>query len=649
MIMKYNQFARNYGIPGIFFLIFFVLFGLFGCQKHVPDEILADIDGDTIADSQDNCPRSPNKNQHDSDGDKIGDLCDNCPDLANPDQKDENHNDIGDGCEPKSVKTEGKSGATTGVPPKKTGKPQNRIITSARPRKNSQPERPMDMAENRDMEEADRDSDTVPDAKDNCLERPNTDQKDSDGDGVGDRCDNCPALRNPAQKDSNGDGLGDDCSFVLSEHRNNEIVLNDGLTDLAKRELYILEPRRGTIAISLVWDKPNQELFLQTYTTNLANYDNLVLSGKPIPWGPAHFQDAGNQREILIDLQTKRISANRIILVGLNRVQMGTKTPIKYQLKCSFKPFDAQQDSDSDGLTDDYELKIGTDPYRKDSDADGLNDALEAHSDFSLDKDADKIITPLDRDSDGDGIGDDIEAFGGMKIDTDGDRTPDFLDTDSDNDLLSDAKEAVKTGEAKNGQMVTPIDNDGDRIPDYRDTDSDNDQMPDRVDQRDGISASVAAQRQPVTVENPGIAETEEPPVEPSAPPETPSGPPKGDACKKCQTTILIDKKYFGSPFEIKLKANTAYCVKVAYAEPVILEASTPSGSEAHLMLLNSPEGNDVQCYTGDIRDSAGNLYTVFETLVQNGTESFCLQVENGLVNQPVFLQLLEFTGNPCR
>ncbi len=59
------------------------------------------------------------------------------------------------------------------------------------------------------------------------------------------------------------------------------------------------------------------------------------------------------------------------------------------------------KDSDGDGLTDDYENQIGTDPLNRDSDDDGLEDADE----IALGTD------PLDNDSDDDGILDGQDEF----------------------------------------------------------------------------------------------------------------------------------------------------------------------------------------------------------------------------------------------
>lgn len=53
-----------------------------------PDADPNDVDGDGIANADDNCEHVRNVDQHDEDGDAIGDVCDNCPTIANPTQAD---------------------------------------------------------------------------------------------------------------------------------------------------------------------------------------------------------------------------------------------------------------------------------------------------------------------------------------------------------------------------------------------------------------------------------------------------------------------------------------------------------------------------------------------------------------------------------
>ncbi len=68
----------------------------------VVDNGLHDSDEDTIMDSEDNCPLTPNEDQADRDEDGVGDACDNCPDIANTNQQDADHDGIGDVCDPKT-------------------------------------------------------------------------------------------------------------------------------------------------------------------------------------------------------------------------------------------------------------------------------------------------------------------------------------------------------------------------------------------------------------------------------------------------------------------------------------------------------------------------------------------------------------------
>lgn len=86
---------------------------------------------------------------------------------------------------------------------------------------------------------------------------------------------------------------------------------------------------------------------------------------------------------------------------------------------------DIPKDSDGDGLTDDEEAKLGTDPFNKDSDGDELTDGdevkvyktnpLNPDTDFDGLKDGQEVLThktnPLDRDTDKGGVADGHEVI----------------------------------------------------------------------------------------------------------------------------------------------------------------------------------------------------------------------------------------------
>ena len=125
-----------------------------------------------------------------------------------------------------------------------------------------------------------------------------------------------------------------------------------------------------------------------------------------------------------------------------------------------------QQDSDGDGLTNQPELELGTDPNNPDTDGDGLLDGVEVFqtgtNPLIADTDGDGIndgqelqlkTNPLNPDTDGDGLMDGDEIRLGtdpLKPDTDNDGLtdgqetppcPDPLNPDSDHDGIIDGKD----------------------------------------------------------------------------------------------------------------------------------------------------------------------------------------------------------------
>lgn len=102
------------------------------------------------------------------------------------------------------------------------------------------------------------------------------------------------------------------------------------------------------------------------------------------------------------------------------------------------------EDSDGDGLSDQYEVKIGTETYLADTDGDGIDDGIEVGADLEnpLDSDGDQRIDALDYDDDNDGLPTILENQADKFSDVDKDGLKNHLDSDSDNDGILDGVEA---------------------------------------------------------------------------------------------------------------------------------------------------------------------------------------------------------------
>lgn len=338
----------------------------------------------------------------DMDVDGVADNIDNCPEISNPGQEDSDLNGVGDACEP--------------VPTAEVNDPA--FIPS------------------------DLDADGYADDVDNCPDVYNPEQEDWDGNGVGDACDVPPTgsiiitTYNSTPGEEHGLIAGGCFRVVDSAGTGTEAcdgVGNelDGIVEFRDLPIdfytmYHLSAPEGYVPLYEAFAEGTLTPGFEAIVTSEVQrpdidadgyadiYDNCPEISNPD-------QEDGDGNGIgdaceAVPVFEPTLQPTQAPEPVFDPTEAPTPTPTGV-------PF---MDQDLDGLSDEQEAMLGTDPAMQDTDGDGVNDWFEVNH-FGTD--------PLQADeypdSDGDGLPDVMEAFYGT----------DALNPDSDADGLTDGEE----------------------------------------------------------------------------------------------------------------------------------------------------------------------------------------------------------------
>ncbi|MCU0779578.1 MAG: immunoglobulin domain-containing protein, partial [Akkermansiaceae bacterium] len=323
---------------------------------------------------------------------------------------------------------------------------------------------------------------------------------DTDGDGMGDGAETTVVFRTNAA-DPGGDGKLDyvaetwielDAAGDGSLERYNfaEVV---GTTSMAGTLL-------GTTSDGLALYELDGDVFIDIDDVDTADEENemaqYVLDELVVPGSAPQLPEADQGQERWHDADGDGL------IDALDTDADGDGLPDAWENANGTGPYDpgdATADPDLDGLSNQREHELGTNPQQPDSDADGIPDGIEVQAGTNpslndaapdLDQDGLSNLTEFqnglgiaDPDSDDDGIADGAEPQ--WNVDTDGDGRINALDPDADNDGLDDGQEQSL------GTDPLSADTDGDTLSDQAEvlartdptkTDTDDDGLADNVD-----------------------------------------------------------------------------------------------------------------------------------------------------------------------
>ncbi len=188
-------------------------------------------------------------------------------------------------------------------------------------------------------------------------------------------------------------------SLRLYSNQISDISALSGLTALTDLRLYSnqisdISPVSGLTALTRLYLYSNQisDISALSGLTALTDLDldtNRISDISPL------VSNAGIDSGDSLDLRYNPLS--QTALCGDISTLEGRSVPVTYTGACG-------EDADGDGLSDDYETWLGTDPDSAHSDGDSLDDGVEVLTHYT---------DPLDADTDGDTVNDDVEVSGG--------------------------------------------------------------------------------------------------------------------------------------------------------------------------------------------------------------------------------------------